>query len=81
MMVPGDRILKLKRVRPAAGGIRIDLVSPEELAEKLGLTVGAISPTQLAGRAWFYMDQSIFDEEYVDISSGVPASRRGGAAR
>ncbi|MBN2288092.1 MAG: YbaK/EbsC family protein [Candidatus Glassbacteria bacterium] len=72
MMVPGHRTLKLKRVRQAAGGVRIDLIPPGELSQRLGLTVGAISPVQLVGRAAFYMDESIFDEEYVDISSGDP---------
>ena len=72
MLIPGDKILKLKKVRQVAGGIRIDLVPPEELTEELGLTVGAISPIQLLGLATFYIDNSIFREEFVDISSGEP---------
>ena len=70
MMIPGDRTLKLKRVRSLAGGVRIDLLTPEEISNMLSLTVGAISPTQLAGQARFYMDNSLFSEEFVDISSG-----------
>ncbi|HUU26725.1 MAG TPA: YbaK/EbsC family protein [archaeon] len=72
MLVPGDRTLKLKRVRQVAGGVRIDLLRPDEISDSLGLTVGAISPTQLAGRASFYMDHSIFSEDFVDISAGIP---------
>ena len=72
MLIPGDRILKLKKVREVAGGIRIDLVPPEQLEETLGLIVGAISPIQLIGRAKFYIDNSVFQEEFVDISSGEP---------
>ncbi len=72
MLIPGDKILKIKKVRQIAGGIRIDLVSPEKLKEKLNLIVGAISPVQLIGRAKFYMDDSLFREEFVDISSGAP---------
>jgi len=72
MMIPGHRTLKLKRAREVAGGVRITLVPREEIASELGLIVGAISPTQLIGRARFFMDESIFDEDFVDISSGEP---------
>jgi Cys-tRNA(Pro) deacylase len=72
MLIPGDKTLKLKRVRQVAGGIRIDLVPPDQIAKELGLIVGAISPTQLVGLAKFYIDNSVFDEEYVDISTGSP---------
>lgn len=72
MLIPGDKTLKLKRVRGLAGSIRIDLVDPKALAEELGLIVGAISPTQFEGRAKIYMDNSLFEETLVDISSGSP---------
>ncbi|MEA2062246.1 MAG: YbaK/EbsC family protein [Gemmatimonadota bacterium] len=74
MLVPGDRRLKIKKVRNLAGGIRIDLVPPDRIAERLGLTVGAISPTQLAGKARFYMDRTLFSDQFVDISSGDPGA-------
>jgi prolyl-tRNA editing enzyme YbaK/EbsC (Cys-tRNA(Pro) deacylase) len=70
MLIPGDRILKLKKVRSLAGGIRIDLVCRETLAADFDVTVGAISPTQFFGLARFYMDHSVFLENDVDISSG-----------
>lgn len=72
MLIPGDKTLKLKKVRGVAGGVLIDLVSRDQIAEELGLVVGAISPTQLAGRASFYVDPSLFREETVSISSGRP---------
>src|SRR5919197_1307470 len=74
IMIPGDKILKIKRVRSLAGGIKIDLVEPQKLAEKYGVIVGAISPTQFVGMATLYMDDSIFREEDVDISSGDPSA-------
>lgn len=74
MMIPGDKILKIKRVRSLAGGIRIDLVEREKLAETYGVIVGAISPTQFVSIATLYMDNSIFKEEDVDISSGDPSA-------
>src|SRR4028119_273298 len=66
MLIPGNKVLKLKRAREVAGGIRINLVPPEQL-EALGLIVGAISPTQLIGRAKFYIDNHLLREETVDI--------------
>jgi Ala-tRNA(Pro) deacylase len=73
MLVPGDKRLKIKRVRQMAGGLAIELLSPEALARDFGLTVGAIAPTQLIGRAkQFYADNTLFREELVDISSGNP---------
>jgi prolyl-tRNA editing enzyme YbaK/EbsC (Cys-tRNA(Pro) deacylase) len=70
MLIPGDRILKLKKVRSLAGGIKIDLVCRETLAEDFDVVVGAISPTQFFGLASFYIDNSVFLEHDVDISSG-----------
>ena len=72
MLIPGDRVLKIKKVRNLLGGVRVFLMSPEDLVYKLGLTVGAISPLQLLGKATLLMDKRIFDEEKVDISSGTP---------
>jgi prolyl-tRNA editing enzyme YbaK/EbsC (Cys-tRNA(Pro) deacylase) len=72
MLLPGDKTLKLKRVRQTAGGARVELISPDRLAEEFGVVVGAISPFQFVGRARIYMDNSIFEEALVDISSGSP---------
>jgi prolyl-tRNA editing enzyme YbaK/EbsC (Cys-tRNA(Pro) deacylase) len=70
MLIPGDRLLKLKKVRSLAGGIKIDLVCRETLADDYGVVVGAISPTQFFGIANFYIDNSVFMERDIDISSG-----------
>jgi prolyl-tRNA editing enzyme YbaK/EbsC (Cys-tRNA(Pro) deacylase) len=71
MLLPGDRILKIKKVRQIAGGIKIDLVPPVELSAEFGVTVGAISPVQFLGKAKFYLDKTSLLEEIVDISSGL----------
>lgn len=72
-MIPGDKTLKLKRLRQIAGGIRIDLIPSTDLERRFGLTVGAISPIQFIGQdARFYVDRSVLQEEFVDISSGAP---------
>jgi len=72
ILLPGDRKLKIKRVRQAAGGKRIELVPPEEIGSQLGLIVGAISPVDLVGRAEIYIDRRLLDQDTVTISAGVP---------
>jgi Cys-tRNA(Pro)/Cys-tRNA(Cys) deacylase len=73
LLLPGDRMLKLKKVRKYVGS-PLSLVDPKVLAEELGVTVGAISPVQLVGRARLFMDPTVLEEEMVDISSGDPLS-------
>ncbi|MBF0137589.1 MAG: YbaK/EbsC family protein [Magnetococcales bacterium] len=70
MLIPGDRILKLKKVREVAGGVRIHLVPPDELVKTFGVTIGAISPVQFYQKSKIFMDHTIFEEDDVDISSG-----------
>lgn len=74
MLIPGDKTLKIKRARQVAGGIRIVLVDPEDIAAEHNVTVGAISPTQFVGKARFYIDNSVFEEEFVDMSAGIPTA-------
>jgi len=74
MLLPGDKTLKIKKVRTLAGHIRIDLVPPDDIAKEKGVIVGAISPIQFMDEATFYMDQTIFNEQWVDISSGDPGA-------
>lgn len=50
MLIPGDKILKIKRARQVAKGRRIELLHPDRISDHLGLTVGAISPIQLLGK-------------------------------
>ncbi len=75
-LIPGDKILKLKKLRKEAGGIKIDLADPSIIAQKYNLIVGAISPVQFLNidNVKFYVDPSVLKEEFVDISSGDPRS-------
>lgn len=72
MLLPGDRTLKSSKARKHLRAGSLALVDPERLADELGLTVGAISPVQLLGRATILMDPSVLEEELVDISAGDP---------
>jgi len=71
MLIPGDKMLKIKKLRHMVGGIKIDLIPPEELTVDFGLTVGAISPLQFFGKASFYIDQTVLNESEIDISAGL----------
>jgi prolyl-tRNA editing enzyme YbaK/EbsC (Cys-tRNA(Pro) deacylase) len=68
-LLPGDRTLKLRKVRKVVGS-PLALVDPQELADDMGLTIGAISPFHLVGKARIFMDPTVLEEELVDISSG-----------
>jgi prolyl-tRNA editing enzyme YbaK/EbsC (Cys-tRNA(Pro) deacylase) len=80
MLLPGDKILKLKRVRQLAGSLPIHLLPPEELAQRYDLMVGAISPFQFLDKAKFhitprfYIDPTVRAEEDVSVSSGHPSA-------
>ena len=71
-LIPGDKILKIKKVRKEAGGIKIDLVNPNDIVKELNLIVGAISPFIFPEGTKYYIDQTVLKEKYVDISSGNP---------
>lgn len=72
MLIPGDRTLKIKKVRSHVGSKPVQLIPPEELAKEFGLTVGAISPIQFIGNARILIDPTVLQEKLVDISSGDP---------
>ena len=72
MLLPGNRKLKISKVRKFLRQPTLNLTNPNDLARKLGLTVGAISPVQLMGRSTMLADPTVVDEGIVDISSGDP---------
>ncbi len=73
MLVPGDAKVGLKKVKKAADVDDISLMDPGRLAS-YEVTVGAISPIQLMGidGVRFYMDNTVFCNRLVDMSSGDP---------
>jgi Cys-tRNA(Pro)/Cys-tRNA(Cys) deacylase len=73
LLLPGDRKLNAALARKRLGARSLEF-APREALEQLGLVVGAISPVQLIGRARIVFDPSVLDEEFVDISTGDPAS-------
>lgn len=72
MLIPGDKRLKSSKARKSFGASSLKLLAPERLVAELGLVVGAISPTQLAGRALILADPTVLAHERTTISSGDP---------
>ena len=72
MLIPGDKRLKSSKARKSVGASSLKLLAPERLVAELGLVVGAISPTQLAGRALILADPTVLAHERTTISSGDP---------
>lgn len=71
-LIPGNKKLKIKKVRKEAGGIKINLVNSDEIVKELTLIVGAISPFIFPTNTKYYIDPTVLNEEYIDISSGDP---------
>lgn len=72
MLIPGDKRLKSSKAKKFVGAKMLELIPAEELESRFGLTVGAISPTQLVEHARILMDPTVLEEEDVDISAGHP---------
>jgi len=75
ILIPGDKILKLKKMRKIAKASKINLAPLEMLVMNFGLTVGAINPIQFLNNfdKWnvkFFLDKTVINEHFVDISSG-----------
>jgi len=64
LLVPGDRRLKLRKARRGLGGIALRMVEREDLRDRHGLVVGAISPVQLlAHRAVMVCDPTLLKKK------------------
>jgi Cys-tRNA(Pro) deacylase len=72
MLIPGNKMLKIKKMRQILNGIRVELIPSRELFDTFGVIVGAISPIQFLGKAKYFLDKTALLEEIVDISSGLP---------
>ena len=75
MLVPGDRMLRMKKIRKIVSNDSIDLIPADKLTTDYGLRIGGISPFHFLkmenqGKAKFFLDTNVLDEEYIDISSG-----------
>ncbi|MEA2007243.1 MAG: hypothetical protein U9O20_03745 [Patescibacteria group bacterium] len=62
-------MLKIKKVRKEAGVIKIDLVDLDDIAKELNLIVGVMLSFVFPECTKFYIDLTVLNEEYIDISS------------
>ncbi len=73
MLVPQDSIVRLKQARRESK-CAFQLLNKEELGS-YNITEGAVSPLKLVAdclNVKFYMDESLFDNKLVGLSSGDP---------
>ncbi len=72
-VLPGDKKLDLKKIKKRIGVKDLRFLDRETIAQRLGLVAGAIAPiAELFGKIPILVDPAVFQEEYVDISSGDP---------
>lgn len=70
-LLPGHRRLSLKRLADLLGDKKVRLASRDEVVQTTGYEVGAVSPIGVRKSGLgIFVDSSVLDEEYVDISGG-----------
>ena len=72
-VLPADKRLDIKRLKKLSGHGNLQFMDKESIERKTELIVGAIAPIGkgLEGIPIF-VDPSVFNEEFLDISSGAP---------
>jgi prolyl-tRNA editing enzyme YbaK/EbsC (Cys-tRNA(Pro) deacylase) len=74
-VVPGNKRLNLKALKRASKNKNLQFMDTESIEKRTGLVVGAIAPVEnMFEGLSIFVDPSVFDEEFVDISSGDPTA-------
>jgi Cys-tRNA(Pro)/Cys-tRNA(Cys) deacylase len=72
-VLPSHRRLDVKKLKKLSGHKNLQFMDKESIERRTGLIVGAVAPI---GRVLegipLFVDSSLFDEEFLDISSGDP---------
>jgi Cys-tRNA(Pro) deacylase len=72
-VLPSHKRLDIKKLKKITGNKNLQLMNKEVIEQKTGLTVGAVSPVGSGLKSLpIFVDPSVFDEEFLDISSGDP---------
>ena len=72
-VLPSHKRLDIKKLKKITGNKNLQLMDKEVIEQKTGLTVGAVSPVGSGLKSLpIFVDPSVFDEEFLDISSGDP---------
>ncbi|UCH22189.1 MAG: YbaK/EbsC family protein [Deltaproteobacteria bacterium] len=74
-VLPGDRRLDIKKIKKLLGVKDLRFLDKETVEKRLGLVAGAIAPiAELFDGLEMFVDPTVFDEDFVDISSGVASA-------
>jgi len=72
-VLPGHKKLDMKKIKKLSGYKSLQFMDSESIEKKTGFVVGAIAPVGNIFKGLpMFVDPSVFDEEFVDISSGDP---------
>ena len=74
-VLPSHKRLDVKKLKKLSGLKNLQFMDKESIERRTGLIVGAVAPLgrNLEGIPLF-VDLSVFDEEFLDISSGDPTA-------
>jgi Cys-tRNA(Pro)/Cys-tRNA(Cys) deacylase len=74
-VLPAHKKLDVKKLKKLSGHKNLQFMDRESIEKKTGLVVGAIAPVgKILERLARFVDPSVFEEEFVDISSGDPTA-------
>jgi len=72
-VIPSHRRLDVKKLKKISGRKNLQFMDKGVIELKTGLTVGAVAPIgPILGGIPIFVDPSVFEEEWLDISSGDP---------
>jgi Cys-tRNA(Pro)/Cys-tRNA(Cys) deacylase len=74
-VLPAHKRLDVKKLKKLSGHKNLQFMDRESIEKKTGLVVGAIAPVgKILESLARFVDPSVFEEEFVGISSGDPTA-------
>ena len=73
-LIPGSENLNHALARKACQSNKLRFVDKAILTEQYDLTIGAICPLQLIGKSAFFMDEKLYCQPWLTMSTGEPNS-------
>ncbi|MFT4260800.1 MAG: YbaK/EbsC family protein [Candidatus Woesearchaeota archaeon] len=71
VVLQGDKKIDLKTLRKHIGARSINLATPNEVLKITSCTIGSVPPFGILFDIDVYVDESLFDEEYIFFSAGT----------
>lgn len=72
-VLPSHKRLDLKKLKKLSGHKNLQFMDKASIEQKTGLIVGAVAPVgAILEKMCIFVDPALFDEEFLDISSGDP---------